>query len=358
MRIAIDARPICQRLTGIGRYTHQLLLELLPNRDHQWFIYSDRPLLAELPAGEHIVLRSPSHRLPLPGSVLTQFLYRSWSRRDGIDVFWAPGQHLPLSLPSGIKQVLTIQDLLWREHPETMTFKGRLLDRLFIPRGMRRADRILTISEHVAEAITETFAVSPARIKTIRLAPTPLPDHLMPEFDREISTSRYILFVGTLEPRKNLTAVVTAFKTLLADMPDLRLVVCGPSGWGSETIDSRIQDLGISKSVTVTGFVSDAELHGLYQHCQMLVMPSLYEGFGLPALEALAHGKRVVVSRKTEIARLESPLIHVCVGTDPQSIYTAMHSALSAPPAVEAPPLDLSWEKTAAETLAAFEEYQ
>ena len=350
MHIAVDARPLCHTLTGIGRYTHNVLMRLLDNTEHRWHIYSDRPLNMELPQLPNTRFRALRGTTAVPGSALTQWCYPLWSHLDEIDVFWAPGQHLPLWLPARIRQVLTVHDLVWLQYPDTMAPRAQLLDRLLIGRGIRRANHILSVSEITADALATRLGVTPERMTVTRLAASPLPVDTVPELPPGLSVEPFLLFVGTLEPRKNLTALLKAFRMLRREYPDHKLVVCGPPGWELETTERLSVQRDLGDSLIFTGYVTDRELHGLYKNCTLLAMPSLYEGFGLPALEALAYDRPVVVSANTEIARLESPLIHTCRDTDAAAIHEALVETLEAP-LTPAAPLDLNWEQTARATL-------
>jgi len=303
MRIAVDARPLSMPTTGISRYTQELLARLIPCQRHQWFLYSDRPFAVPALSAEGAHARANLHlhhgQHPLPGksTPFAQWMFPRWARRDGIEVFWSPRHHLPLLLPANIRQVVTIHDLVWREHPETMAMLNKLLERQLMPRSVARADRILTVSQATARAVQDAFHVSDGVITTTPLAAFCGREADALAQDSPMGGRPYILFVGTMEPRKNLTRALRAFAAIIRQgVTSHRFCLAGGSGWGRQDIASLARDLGIEDYVQVLGRVTDERLQSCYAHADMLLMPSLYEGFGLPLLEAMRHGVPVITS--------------------------------------------------------------
>ena len=350
MRIAVDARTLNYPLTGIGRYTYNVLKQLLTHQEHKWFIYSETRIQLDLPDGEHIQYRYLEKKWPLFSSLYSQLVFPAWARKDAVDGFWSPGQHLPLLLPSKIKAIVTMHDLVWHRYPETMSKRARLLDQYLIPASLNKADHILSVSGNTRNELINVLGISPQSITVTHLAPSPLPAGQEPVLLPELQDTPFILFVGTLEPRKNLNHLLKAYAKLINKYPNYKLVICGLAGWLDTPLQNILAELNLEERVIITGYVSEQQLHGLYQHTRVLAMPSLYEGFGLPALEAMAYQKPVVVTPETEINQFESALINRCPDCGVDSIYSALDSALSSPDKY-GKPLPLNWQATSAKTL-------
>jgi glycosyltransferase involved in cell wall biosynthesis len=350
MRIAVDARPLSHPLAGIGRYTQNVLAYLLRHTEHQWFIYSDSRLIAELPKGPQIHYRTLNKKRLCPSTIISQLLFPIWAAKDRIELFWSPGQHLPLLLSAKIKTIVTIHDLVWLRYPETMNYKGRLLDNYLIPASINKANHILSVSHNTRDELINNLQIPPGKVTVTTLAPTPLPPGHKPILIDELTDARFILFVGTQEPRKNLNNLLIAYSQLQKCYPDHKLVICGQTGWLNTPLHKTITELDLSERVVITGYLRESELHGLYQHTDVLAMPSLYEGFGLPALEAMAYNKPVVVTPNTEITRLNSPLIYRCSDCKTDSIYKALLEALMSDNS-QHNKLRMNWRNTSQETL-------
>lgn len=299
MKIAVDARPLLPPIKGIGRYTLELIRYLVQS-DHHWHLYSDRPLaypFADRPNVSVHVLPLSKY-LPAGSTVMSQAIYPLWAKRHGVDVFWSPRHHLPLFLSSRVSSVLTVHDLAWKTVPESMTFAGRLLERMLMPPSIRKASVVTSVSHSTARAVEGGFSLKQEQVSVIP------PATKSPQVDvdlcilEEITAGRpYFLFVGTPEPRKNLVRLLKAY-ALLA--PEVRvramLVIAGGAGWGGEDHLGLVKRLGLDHDVVFTGYVGEKALAALYSNTLFLAMPSLYEGFGIPLVEAMAYGKPVLTS--------------------------------------------------------------
>ena len=295
MRIAVDARPLAQSTAGIGRYTESVLCKLIP-KGGRWFLYSDRPLIKDYSDLGDVVVRVPEKKI-LPGALWAQWGFVRWAKNDAVDVFWSPRHHLPIFLPGKIKKLVTIHDLVWIRYPGSMKRLGWLLEFLLMPISLLLADKIISVSEFTADEIRKVFRISAGKIETIPLAAYDYPQDNPQDSDvpAEITKQDYFLFVGTPEPRKNLKRLLMAFSDLLSEVDGTpSLVIIGGNGWGSAETSELVQDLGLQQNVVLLDHIGDCVLEQVYQHAMALVMPSLYEGFGLPILEAMSHGVPVI----------------------------------------------------------------
>ena len=363
-RIGVDARLLAEEVTGIGRYTVEVLSRLTL-AGHEWFLYSHQPIIVGKWEMSNVHLRTDN----FPGRGLRMLWaqsvmpFRAW--RDEIDLFWSPAHRLPSLLPTRVARVVTVHDLVWKHAGETMRPMSRWLDSILMPEAVRLADRVITVSGHTAEDLLREMPNARGKVFPIPLGTS----FLAPAASRESLTSLgltepYFLFVGTLEPRKNLTRLLEAF----ARLPDsLRngavLAIAGGTGWGGVDVATIAERFGIGDRVRVLGYVDDSQLATLYAHALFLAMPSLYEGFGLPLLEAMSHGTPVLTSNcasMPEVAGDAGMLVDPC---DVDSVAHGLsellsHDARRNALACLAKPhaASFSWDRAAEDTLRIFDD--
>jgi glycosyltransferase involved in cell wall biosynthesis len=299
LKIAVDARPLLHPHNGIGQYLHNLLEGLLPGSPHRWFLYTAEPF--DPPSNWHTaVLRCGRPGSRLGRIAFAQALFPKWARSDGCDVFWSPRHQLPLRLPAGIATALTIHDLTWKTHPRTMTTSGRWWERIMTPRSIHAADCIFTTSEAVQRSLAQHFPQALAKVSVIPLSSN---IDLIAAQAREIDVP-YFVFCGSVEPRKNLERLLHAHAGLCTHAetgaantrvnPPHRLVIITGDSWHSTVVDRLIADN--ATHVSVFRAISETRKAGLLQHADFVVQPSLYEGFGLPVVEALKLGLPVLAA--------------------------------------------------------------
>ena len=234
------------------------------------------------------------------GTAVAQALFPKWARSDECDVFWSPRHQLPLHLPAGMATALTIHDLTWKTHPSTMTTCGRWWERSMTPRSIRAADCIFTTSEAVRRSLAQHFPQALAKVSVIPLSSN---IDLIAEQPREIDVP-YFVFCGSIEPRKNLERLLRAHAGLCTHAetgapntlinPAHRLVIITGDSWRSTIVDRLITDN--AAHISVCRAISETRKAGLLQHADFVVQPSLYEGFGLPVVEALKLGLPVLAA--------------------------------------------------------------
>jgi len=304
VRIAIDASTIS---TQGGPRTYVLgLLEALLKLDHEnsyTVFYNDRSHLGRFPQAQEIVLPG---KTPLARLWREHLLLPQACRRERIDLLHCPKSAIPFRSPCPV--VVTLHDLIPIKHPETEKLAAQVYWRLQIPIAARRSNFIITDSEHARKEIMTDFLVPAERIRAVMLG-------FNPDMNREPdqSTSRkvsakynlpddYILYVGTIQPRKNLGTLIEAFNLLKQDRDiSHKLVIVGRKGWLYEQLFKRIHELGLDEEILFTGFVPDEELPSIYGRAGVFVYLSLFEGFGLPPLEAMACGIPVITSNTTSL---------------------------------------------------------
>ena len=357
LRVAVDARPLASPLAGIGRYTLEIVSRLI-NAGVDCFLYSYHPIRFD--AHSHNVrIRSASKTYPLVSTPFAQTVFSHWAKCDGIDVFWSPRHHLPL-VQRTAPSVVTVHDLVWKAQPRTMIRMGRLTEQILMPPSLRKAARVITDSASTADELKNHFPNVAGKIRVVPLAPT----YFDAAETAPTSGDDFILFVGTIEPRKNLPRLIEAYRLLRAGGTTThRLVIAGGQGWKDATIVQNLQSEDVAPYVDVLGRVSDAQLASLYARCAYLVLPSLYEGFGLPILEAMAFGKPVITSNLSSMpevagdaALLVDPLNvqdlsrSMALLLDDRKLYCELSRR------ARAHANRFTWDRTAQETLAVLEE--
>ena len=254
-------------------------------------------------------------------------LYPSWAlaRRpglpsplDSIDLIHSP---VPAAVPptgQGQRLVVTVHDLAFIVHPELYPVQWRLMYRPGLFRAVREADAIITPSRHTAEDLTRRSRIPAGRIHVVPLAAS-LPAGTS-DIDETLARlkvrSPYVLFVGTLEPRKNVVRLVRAYRRLASRGAPHTLVLAGPMGWHHQALMRELA-LEAPGEIVLTGTTSAPDLDSLYRGASLLIYPSLYEGFGLPVLEAMARGVPCVVSIASSLPEVAG---EAALPVDPRSV--------------------------------------
>ena len=366
MRIGIDGIPLATPKTGIGHYTFELahsLAEIAPEDEFE--------IIAP------VALNTPPTHLPNIRTVLgrTGALRKRWWTiglplhvlENRLPLFHGTNYMIPLW--QRCLTIVTIHDLSLLLHSDTHREDLVRRAKKRLPTMTRIASHILTDSEAVKKEICEHLAVNPERITAVPLAarrmfsPVPL-DKTLETRSRLGVEDDFILFVGTVEPRKNLITLVRAFDELIRTT-ELRpqLVVAGQKGWLSEDLYAYVEQSELKNRILFTGYVTDADLASLYSSCKVSVYPSLYEGFGLPPLEAMACGAPVITSRIPVIMETASGAARLVAPTDLQELTAALVEMLSDPKAREhyasvgrQRASEFTWERVAQQTLEVYRE--
>jgi glycosyltransferase involved in cell wall biosynthesis len=214
-------------------------------------------------------------------------------------------EHLLLSLRS-VPTVLTVHDLIFRRLPAHHKPLNRWYLNLTVPLYCRRANHVIAVSEYTRRDLISAYGLPPEKITVVCEAAAPRfrlqpPEAIAAVRARYGLPNRYLLFVGTIEPRKNLTRLLAAFETIYREGLSDGLVIVGKRGWLYGDFFARLEQSPVKHAVLFPGYVMDEDLPGIYAGAQALVFPSLCEGFGLPVLEAMACGTPVVSSNASSI---------------------------------------------------------
>jgi glycosyltransferase involved in cell wall biosynthesis len=306
MRIALDAIPLVEAKTGIGHYTDALAEWLARvNQDHQYELLSPFDFVFDARNGK-------------PENLSKRFfpvrsIFRKWwlvglptmLQISPVDLFHGTNYNIPVIAPC--PTVVTIHDMSIFAHAETHELLNVRRGKRRIPLMARRATRIIAPSEWTKREIVRYLGTRPEKIRVVyeasREKMEPLPfSACQGVLEKHKIRRPYLLYVGTIEPRKNLLSLIRAYDELLRSSGHRpQLVLCGGRGWLDEGVFKLVEELRLQDQVRFTGYVDDADLPALYSAAEIFVYPSLYEGFGLPPLEAMACGTPVVTSNSSSL---------------------------------------------------------
>jgi len=309
LRVSLDVSAVPDRPVGAGHYILQLAGQLAgrPGIDLVlWSRRADRARWADMVPVDHLLAAAPGTR-PLR-LAWEEVRLGALLAGTGAAVHHAP--HYTMPRRSGLPSVVTVHDLSFFDSPQWHERSKVVLFRRAIRRAASDAAVVVCPSRVTAEAlgrwctVRAEVVVAPHGVDTGRFRPDePSPgvdSALLAAMDGRLDSGRPLLvFVGTLEPRKDVPTLVRAFSSIAARHPEALLVLAGGRGWGADAVEAAVATSGLSDRVVRTGYVDDAAIPALLRSATAAVYPSLYEGFGLPALEALACGTTLVTTSGT-----------------------------------------------------------
>lgn len=307
LRVLFDANPIVNgNKSGVGYYTYNLITALAENYPNDiqltghYFSFLGKKDAADLPKASNITyIRSRF----IPGKILS--ITRMLGLQPPLELFFRRKGDLALftnfvSLPSLFRTptLVTVHDLCFEDVPEYVAEKNRNFLHRFVPQAVKTASKVITISQSTQRAIQNKYGTPSEKFIV-----TPIPPEKHKSLGKvKLGTmgvqGKFILFVGTLEPRKNIIGLVKAYAALPDEIKkEYALVLAGGNGWYiEETLGyiKQLQDSG--NNIVLTGYITDAQKSSLYQSADLFVLPSHYEGFGMPILEAMSYGVPTAVS--------------------------------------------------------------
>lgn len=357
MIIGVDVREgVRPQRAGKGEYVHQLVTELIKHTEHKFVLFTDAPV----PTGWN---RAHVRTLRLPASPwLWQLLtvaHLEFVR--SVDVYLSTTSLIVPALARSRPVVTVLFDFVSFLFPATHFSKAVLWEKLFMRPALRFSRHLLVISEHTKQDATRLFGVASNKMTVTHLAPA----FSAQQTEIEPLAQPTILFVGTLEPRKNLGTLIEAFNQLRNDGVDANLVLAGRWGWQGEVIREAIAASPHADQITVMGHVPDHHKLSLYRRATVLAFPSLYEGFGMPPLEAMSVGLPVVASHTSSLPEVVGEAGVLVSPTSPTELSSALKSLLTSP-AQLARFSELgrqradrfSWSRTARLTLDALQQFK
>jgi glycosyltransferase involved in cell wall biosynthesis len=303
LNIAVDARHLAYPNSGIGRYVGNLLREFAAQpTPHRFFLYCDRPFELRFPLPEHWKIRTGKLKSGGLSTAFAQVFFPFWALKDRINIFWSPRHQLPLLLPPRSRKVLTVHDVTWKRFPQTMNRSNVILEALLMPVSLRLADQAITDSQFARSEILTYFPSAKTKLEVVYLASSLKTDG---ETGSCPLTAPYFLFVGNYEPRKNLERMLKGYiQYRMSSARPLDLVILGAAQWGAFDVHAFVKTNRLETSVHLIQKAEDTVLRALYANARALVMVSLYEGFGLPLVEAMQWSTPLIASNTSSVAEI------------------------------------------------------
>lgn len=328
MQIAIDARDLANVTTGVGRYLLNLLQHFPDLRpDFVFTLYTDRPIPV------------PQCAATLRTKILTghpwlwkQVLMPIEQKRAHMDLFFVPSYSTPVCNPA--HAVVTIHDMIYTRYPQWTTRLERWRFATIVRYSARFASRIIAVSEATRKDILTLTGVSPRKVKVIYEGVDPIFREL-PAEDLVAAGARlglalpFILYVGSLHHRRNVKRLLQAFAQLQrAGKIPHRLVLCGLNLFEHHELEQWVTELQLAEHVKYFGYVTDEDLVALYNLAELFVYPSMYEGFGLPVLEAMACGTPVITGNSSSLPEVAGDAALLVDPHDTLALSRAMASLI------------------------------
>lgn len=425
MKIGINCQPLSiEHFSGISHYLNEILHVWANNAEHsddEIFLMSSKEIKIdfELPDNWTVVIDDVKKGMVWETLGVVKTIHKL-----GLDVYWAPNFVLPLLRVSGCRYYVTIHDLALLRFPEVVVFKLKLRAHYLAKHSARIATKVLTVSEASADDICEFFGTPREKIVvgyngagTVKRQPdnaeqtqnagilnnvetasnvekddatTKVAETSVDIIEGVTTKTSFFLFIGTLEPRKNIITIVKAFEKCMDDMEcshnpihhvdsDIansladgdcsshtpKLVLAGANGWKSEELDNTINNSKYKENIILPGYISKKEKDELLSHAIAFLFPSLYEGFGIPILEAFAYNLPVIttaVSSMPEVAKdaafyIDNPLDYEALAKQMKKVSSLSDEDKSELTKLMQAQLDeFTWERTAGITYEAFKQ--
>ncbi len=303
MKIAIDVRDADGQKTGKGFYAFGLIKNILEqDQENQYILYSDQAK-SPFPAQENVTFKHVDKT-----GIKWHFATLSDLKKERPDLYFAPTSYIiPAMAPRWLKVILTVHDLVAFMFPKNHKKKAVLIERFTLKHALKNSSKIFVVSENTKNDLINRFHLPKSMMAEVPCAPNELYRNEFDQKQAEHISKKYklpkhfILGVGTLEPRKNFATLIKSYVIIKRRFPDYKLVIVGKCGWRFHQLQRLVQEYKMEDDVLFLGYVRDHELHYIYHSAEVFVFPSLYEGFGIPPLEAMASGCPVVSSNTSSL---------------------------------------------------------
>jgi glycosyltransferase involved in cell wall biosynthesis len=341
MRIGIDARVI-RKYPGLGRVCYNLIKEIaIIDKRNEYIIFGKHPSLNFLEG--HRNFRYTDIDFPVL-SARTLFLLQRIIKREGVELFYSPFQVTTIFPPCPM--VITVHDMMdlfypdaFSHHPFYINYALRTYFRFVIPKSIRNATMITSVSESTKRDILKYFHVPEDKVEVIHNGVeekfSPVKDeHLLTMVKEKYNLpDRFVLYLGSTKPYKNLDGTLEAFSKLkkknINSNNHIYLVIGGLRHFSSSDLEKKLRELGIENDFLNIGYISEEDLPSVYSRAEVFLFPSIWEGFGLPALEAMACGTPVVTSNTSSLPEVVGEAGIMVDPKDTTSIAEALYRILN-----------------------------
>lgn len=370
MRIGINALLLKRQKTGTISYIYNLINSLNKiDRKNEYVLFTNQQFQEnDLSLQDNFLIKKLGllEQNPYQRIWWEQFHLSKVLTRLKIDLLHSPSQVTLLN--SSTKLILTIHELTYLIYPEFLPKHKYLYYRYFVPLSIYKADKIIAVSDNLKKDILRFFKLPQDKIEVIYCGV----NHIFRPIDKNIAknairkrfgiTDDYILYVGTIEPKKNLKRLIEAYYQLKKDVNRYKLVIAGPKGWLYSEIYKTIKKLNIANDIIFTGYLHSQGLLFLYNAASVFVYPSFYEGFGLPVVEAMACGIPVITSNTSALPEVAKDAAILINPLDTKDLLESIKAVLDNPVLVKELSIkglnrarQFSWEETAKKTLNIYE---
>jgi glycosyltransferase involved in cell wall biosynthesis len=336
MRIGIDATALPPQPVGAGNYIIQLIRALAAQEsDHDFVVFAQprgQDMIA-LPEGSPVERVTVEERSPGSRLIWEQVQFPKLIRVSGVELLHSTHYTRPTWL--ACKSVVTFHDMTFFLYPELHTWARRF----YFPKMMRmsasRADELITVSDSTRDDIVRLLGIDPKKITTTHLGVNPgykpIDDQNKKRsvIEKYALPEKFILFVGLVEPRKNLPVLIDAFKRLIDEEFNFKLILVGRFGWMYEKVFDQVKELGLENMVQFLGYVPQEDLPVVYNLARLFVYPTIYEGFGLPVLEAMACGIPVITSDVSSLPEIVGEAGILTPVNDSDALFEAIVQGLT-----------------------------
>lgn len=362
MRIAIDFRKATEaNRAGKGEYVYQLVKSLVvKNLDTEFVLLTHPHQKIDLPAGNW------KQKIFGGGDILWHLFVWLWLEFvRPVDLFFASTSAIVPALLRSVPSVTVLFDFTTWRFPATHLPRAVSLERIFLPSAIRFSRHLLAISEFTKQEAIDLFKVSPAKITTTLLAaedvykPLQLSESSKNSLRQKYGLpEKFVLFLGTIEPRKNIDFIIREFEQIKFQIPGTKLVLAGSKGWYAKQVLGSASD-----DIVLTGYIDKEDKPSLYNLASTFVFPSIYEGFGMPPLEAMACGTPTVVSNAASLPEVvQDGAIQIELKTE--ALSSALEKILNSSELRQelsqkgiARAKELTWENTAKVTIKVLKQY-
>ena len=316
-KVLLLARSLDSQSAGIHVFAKNLILHLEKYGDHNSFKYTivrvGKAINMPLSNIKQVFFEN-KNKIPGYDSIRLFFLVPRYAKKNNFDIVVELSHFGPVNLPQKIKRVTVMHDLTPILNSEFHTFKSSLLQKLFLPRFLHKADLIISNSLNTKQDILKTYPKISGKSAEIYLGVDPKYQvdenkdiHKLSEYS---ITQNYILYLGTIEPRKNLVVLIKAFEEFKEkNNSNLLLVLAGKAGWKNDDLFNVLEKSKYREDVKLIGYIENNDLASIYSNASVFVYPSIYEGFGLPIVEALCSGVQVICAKNSSLLEFGENLV-------------------------------------------------
>lgn len=309
MNIGIDARALTKNKAGIGTYTYKII-EYLNKYDkkNKYILFSNKEVVIDFELNENWDIYIKDSKI---GTYWVYFKLPKILKENNIDIFWGTQHCVPKrnKFTKNIKYILTIHDIAIKKLKKVGSLYNTIIQKLILKKSCKNANKIIAVSKSTKKDLIDILKINEEKIQVIYegIEQDGNKNKLNQEQENEIikkygvEKNKYIFFLSTIEPRKNLITAVKAFDLLKQREKNLKFVISGGQGWKCKKTLDRIYNSKFKKDIILTGYISNEEKEAFFKNTIAFVYPSLYEGFGIPILEAMKNGAIVITSNNSSL---------------------------------------------------------